>query len=216
MTIEDPDPALVAARIRSHQHAVVVIDGDPMPSPMLIDPRTGAMILSIPPDQDDLAESIVAMIPDESDGSVQVLLGSIRDALPGESDRFQGHFGTTFRGHLVAADPEAVRVDGGVIDGETLSLKNPWADREGNLLRSLNAAPGRLGEACRRHGLGVLPEPVAVGVDPDGVTVRARTGVVRLGFAVRAESGESAAQSIDAMLDELLGEEHPNPGSDPV
>ena len=130
-------------------------------------------------------------VPDEGEQSLHlhVTLAPISDAQAGaDADRWCGYHGRALTtGAWLSATIAAARVraDGAalVVAGDELDLTNPLAAVQAALLRVCNVDRAALARAVG-GGLGRLvsaaDEPTAVGIDPEGVHVRLRSGVARV------------------------------------
>ncbi|MFO0856715.1 MAG: hypothetical protein U0640_05070 [Phycisphaerales bacterium] len=87
-----------------------------------------------------------------------------------------------------------------VIDGDLVRLANPLRQHEGALCKFANQHQAALANACERQ-LHTRPEnPFAVGVDPWGLDLRARFGVLRLEFETPVSTPEEARTAISRTL----------------
>lgn len=189
------------ARIRGTPHGVLVAEGTPHSTWVLVDPRQGSVVLSAPASVWDRSGELVLFVPDESADSAQLLLASAREPEASAVDRYQAHFGVP-RGVVVrACEIESVRWGGSVFDVDEIALANPWHAEEPALLRTANEDPSRLERACGILGHGTSAPLVAVGVDPDGLNVRARTGITRIAFSERATTGSAASRAVREALE---------------
>lgn len=149
-----------------------------------------------------LQDDLTLFIPEETDDALQ-LLGEpveIDPARHAACDRYVACFGRPEFTHWMLLDLESVRRLEVVVDAAEIARSNPLASFEAALCRGLNARPDLLGAACRA-ALGTAPAaPVAVGVDPFGVIVRARFGVMRLEFEGEALSPNDAHREIENLL----------------
>ncbi|MCC6322092.1 MAG: hypothetical protein IT438_11735 [Phycisphaerales bacterium] len=89
---------------------------------------------------------------------------------------------------------------GDVYDREALMRPNPLRKAEPRLVKHVNTSRDRLGWLARRHARVEVSDPLCVGVDPHGLDIRARFGIVRVEFDLEAGSPEQAQALIDAML----------------
>ncbi|MBX3359126.1 MAG: hypothetical protein KF745_11955 [Phycisphaeraceae bacterium] len=190
--------------IRRHHEGVLIFDGHAAPVRYVVCGRSGALILACEPVALHATDHILS-IPDESDGALAVMLQldpiDPRSGPAAEScDRwliYHGH--TTLKGWAAGRILGAKsRTD--VFDGEDLTRPSPLHAHERDLLRGINADPSSLRTACRRAAGIDVPDPVAVGVDPMGIDVRARFGVVRLEFDSPATTPDQAHTRIASTL----------------
>lgn len=190
------DPAL--AFFRSHREGVLRADGTHHPVRFVADARTGAVVFPAPPGVLD-AEELVLFIPEEApaDGdSLQILLAASETRDEFACDRWRFYHGDPPWARWAACEIVGGRLGPDVFDPAVLNAPNPLAPEEAALCRQLNADRAKLAVVCRIVA-GVTPEdPVAVGVDPGGIDVRARFGTIRLGFAQDAETPGEARRRI--------------------
>lgn len=162
------------------------------------------------------------MVPDEHEASVHlhVALAPLTDQQAGaDGDRWRGYHGAAHpSGAWLEAAVVAARVPGPgpsttVVAGEELDLSNPLGPVAGAMLRLANADRATLARATSRatgRAVELADEPVAVGVDPRGLHVRVRGGVLRVALSLdpsldfARDQGESGPQR--ALRAWLLGE----------
>ncbi|MDX2116511.1 MAG: hypothetical protein SFZ24_12950, partial [Planctomycetota bacterium] len=164
----------------------------------VIDPLTGRLVASVPVAVL-LSGQHLLWVPEESLDALQLLLSADELAEGAATDRWR-----VFHG-----EPEHVRwaqfwIDGArhgpwVFDGDALAAPNPLAADEPGLCKSLNADKGALAALCQRFAGVVVPDPVCVGVDPRGVHVRARFGVVRIRFEEVLPAAGAVRQKLESM-----------------
>ncbi len=143
------------------------------------------------------------LIPEEDPDALQLLLSP--EEIDGETHP------TADRWRIYHGEPEDVRwaeffIDSArlgpmVFDGDALMIANPLASAEPAACKRMNADKDALRRICKERAHVDVAAPVCVGVDPDGLHVRARFGVVRVDFDERVE----AAGELEAALDRLLG-----------
>ncbi|CAG0965942.1 hypothetical protein PHYC_00984 [Phycisphaerales bacterium] len=200
----DPDPKAIAnlRRALSRWSEGLLQVGERMdPVRFVPDPATGEPVMPVHADVL-MQDNLTLFIPEDTSDSLQ-LLGApveIDPARHAACDRHVAFFGRPNLTRWMLLDLESVRRDDIVLDAAEITRGNPLAPFEPALCRGLNARPDLLAAACRA-ALGTAPAaPVAVGVDPFGVTVRARFGVMRLDFSDEVLSPADAHREIDEML----------------
>lgn len=186
--------------LRRDRVGVLTCDGTPWDIRFVVDGADGSIVMPLDKRARD-AEEFVLWTPDESLASLQMLL-SLTPADPPDAmiDRYAAHHGRPTASAWARASVESARLGGQVADGADLQQPDPLRHAEAALLRTLNAAPARLERLLRARAGGDAPEPVAVAVDPDGIHVRARFGLVRLEFPRRAADPDDARRLVEAML----------------
>jgi hypothetical protein len=148
------------------------------------------------------ALSATLHVPDEAQASVQlhVEVAAISEEQAGaDADRWQAYHGRPEGPQWLLATVLAGKVRGAVVDGAALALENPLAGAQGPILKLLNADRERLAGAIRAQ-VGQTFEPVAVGVDPLGIDVRTRAGVVRVTLRELALTPEHAMAQARRLL----------------
>ncbi|MFM9994662.1 MAG: DUF2470 domain-containing protein [Phycisphaerales bacterium] len=197
--MNDAGPAIRA--LRDHRVGVLLADGLVSAVRFMIDGRTGRLVFPCGPLVFD-AEELVLHTPEEGDDALQLLVHAAPadPATDPACDRWLAAFGTPDVTRWAACTIESGRFGGAVLDGELLTLVNPLLTVEAGLIRRLNADRAALTRLCTRYAGVEVPEPLCVGVDPGGVDVRARFGVVRVPFDVEATTPERADAQLNAML----------------
>lgn len=165
----------------------------------VIDPEDGRLTAAVPVAVLMAAEHVL-FVPEETEDALQLLVSPEEAQEGNTTDRWQAYHGV----------PEHVRwatfwIDGArhgpwVFDGDAMTAGNPLAKAEPALCKLANADPAKLARACKKIVDVDVPDPVCVGVDPGGMHVRARFGVVRLAFSPAASDADHAKASIEAML----------------
>lgn len=172
----------------------------------VLDPASGCPIAPVPAwllDENGRHEDadLVLMTPDEASDAIQLLC----NARSIGADEFgsvyhEAHHAKDAEGTLCLLGVSDVKWDGGICSGVELCIPNPFASSVGAICQAANADRAALAAACRRV-LGVAPEaPVCVGVDPDGLSVRARFGVLRLPFDPEAVTSDQAIDRVSELL----------------
>jgi len=163
----------------------------------IVDPGTGRLIAPVPVAAL-LATDHTLLVPEDTDEALAMIVTPQKVEEGALTDRWCAYHG----------EPEHVRwaelwVESGkhgewVFDGEGLTVVNPLTSggEEAALIRRCNRDAGELAKVCQRFAGVVVPDPVCVGVDPRGLHVRARFGVVR----VRFEGGGEAGGEIEALF----------------
>lgn len=191
--------------LRRYHEATVVCADRSGPIRFVIESATGCVILPADPV---LARSdeLVLLIPEESACVLQVGLSPtiiLRPESEESVDRWAGYHGKFSHNTWVRCEINGAKADTAMFDPEELMLPNTLRTKEFALIKSLNTDQGALTRACRTHGHVDVSDPLAVGVDPFGVDVKARFGIVRLEFPENVEA-RSAEHAVD-LLDWLLG-----------
>jgi len=166
----------------------------------VLDPATGRPVMPVPAQvlcenrspSDDPDAEVVIFVPDDSTSEAAEALQILALPEPIEpraheaGDRYLVYHGAANERCWAALSVQSVRWHGAVVSGEEMLTPNPLRGVEPRVCKALNADPGRIGVACQR-ATGTLPmTPLVVGVDPDGIDVRARFGVIRIEFGTAA------------------------------
>ncbi len=174
----------------------------------VIAPPVNRLIADLPDSLRD-AEQAALHIPDERDDALHLLVTpepiDPEQPPPGVGewlDRFIAYHLQWRTRTPALLRIEAAKWDGEVVDADELDLTNPLAGIEFKLLRTLNADRARLSTICRARADTDEHEPVAVGIDPDGLDIRVRIGVVRCHCGDLDLSPEHAEASVQRLIEE--------------
>lgn len=197
----DPEARTLVRLLRAHRTGSLVTAETARPCPTIIDPDLGRLVAALTTDEASL-DAATLFVPDESDSALQLLVLPSRSepASPAASDRYQAAYGPPTLPFLLALAVDGARLDSVVVDGAEIDLRNPLAAATGSLRRLLNADRPRLARACVRSRLRVGEEPVCVAIDPDGLDVRGRFGLVRVEFQAPAATPEDLQARVDEWL----------------
>lgn len=80
-----------------------------------------------------------------------------------------------------------------------MTRPNPLRKAEPRLVKLINSDLASLARICRARANLDIADPLCVGVDPFGIDVRARFGIVRVEFDLEAGSPEQAEACIGTM-----------------
>lgn len=208
-----PTPAhLLLRELRRHLESMLLFDGHASTGGVrfIIDDPSGRLVMAVEPVVLSASE-FTLFVPEERDGAPQLML-SVAPADPASGpwaaacDRWQIYHGrTTLRGWAVASIECARRGDD-VIDADDLAVPNPLTAAGRELRERAGANPAALIAACNRQAKVPVADPVIVGIDPWGVDVRARFGIVRLEFAEEAATPDAAGHALALLLAGAPGE----------
>lgn len=196
-------PAQAVRSLRASAEGHLLADADKVrPVRWVIDRRAGTLVFPLPHGFDSLSEAQL-LVPEEHDPRLAALLSvTPTDTPPAAAEiRHEVYHGKAGGAWWATASIEALRYHGEPIDGDEISLADPLAGDEPALCRELNADTGRLAKLCQRHAGARVPEPVAIGVDPDGIDVRARFGIVRIEFPSTVDHPDAARDAIAQLHD---------------
>lgn len=201
MHAPDETPASALRVLRRYHAGTLAFDERISPVRFIIDGRNGRLVMPIEPVAADALEHVL-YAPDQAGPEIEAILSPhpIEAEFDEALDRWAAYHGRTTERRWVSCDLETLRTGGWVYDGEGVMVGNLFRGDEPALVRRLNKDAGALASACRRVAGADVADPLAVGVDPDGVDVRARFGIVRLEFASPAGDADEAGRLIEAML----------------
>lgn len=174
------------------------------PVRFVLDPGTSQPVLPLPAAF--LGEQATLMTPEEAPDALQLLVTPVEiDPRRAEAaDRWLIHFGQPSISHWAMLEIESARRLEDIIDGADLCGEHPFRSQEPTLLRELNARPEGLVTLARRAA-GITPDAArAVAVDPWGLTIRVRFGVMRV--PVDGASMD-ATVTLDALIRQMESQE---------
>lgn len=195
-------PDAVLRTFRDNREGLLLHDGLALPIRFVIDGRSGRVVFPCPPIVLE-ADELVLHVPEERDDALQALLSAEPiDPSADAADRWSACFGTPRFPRWASCRVESARLGDAVIDGDALHLVNPLLAFEPALCRRVNADPAALTRLCRRLAGVDVPGATCVGVDPGGIDVRARFGIVRLPFPREAGTPAEAESAIRTLFTE--------------
>jgi hypothetical protein len=146
---------------------------------------------------------LVLFIPEESDESLQLLLGAEEIDEKDHAlsiDRWMAHHGEPDDIYWVACWIDAARHGPHVIDGDAMMGGNVLKGSEAATCRRLNNAKDDLRALCSRFGKMDVEDPVCVGVTPRGLSVRTRFDVIFVPFDSYIDTADALDGEIDRMI----------------
>lgn len=199
----DPEPAVLDAVefLATYRQGVLFADGTPMARRFVSEPSTGRLLIPVPAEVADAGEHVLH-VPEESDDAMALMVSASAvhpDTLPA-CDRYLAYHGPSEDARWIACTIDAAKWGGVVLDGSALQRPNALANAESRLCKRVNVNMPRLRAAMKTHRGLDIPTPLCVGVDPGGMHVRSRFGVVRVRFAKAAGSEDDAAAAIEQFL----------------
>lgn len=180
----------------------------------VIESATGALVMPVEPGFAKASEDatgngggggFVVFMPTESDWVMHVAIEPRlieRPEAEESCDRWRGYHGQPTRTHWIRCDISGGKTEASVFDGECVQTPNALGRAEYALIRHANADRALLSAACKKHGAMIVADPQCVGVDPFGMDVKARFGIVRLEFppGIEAATLEAAQREIDRLF----------------
>lgn len=143
----------------------------------------------------------VLMIPDEHAPVLELLLSMAPFEESGPdgrwADRWRIYHGEEEDINWAFFDIDMGRMSGIVIDGDALLRANPLAEEEPALCRTINElGQDALQRICRSRIEQDVERPLVVGIDPDGMDVRATFDVLRIPFSISIDSPEDIVDTV--------------------
>ncbi len=166
----------------------------------VIDPRSGR--LALPLTGVPVAEALTLLVPDEMAESMQLLIevSELEASREDLCDRWRIYHGQPDATRWFVLRPDSVKWEGRVYDGSEITQPSILAAVEGRLCKKANSDRPRLAAMCQRLVRTVPAEPMVVGVDADGLDLRARFGIIRIEFDSRASDAAQAERMLEEML----------------
>jgi hypothetical protein len=204
-----PDPvaddrhAAVRA-LRRHHSGTLALHERISQVKIILDAATGRIVMPVEPTFAASGTDMLLWLPAESDWDAQASITARPIARPESSeavDRWGAYHGATTLTAWVECDIEGLKTETGVF-GTEAQQPNPLGRAEYPLIKRGNASRDKLIAACKKHAATAVPDALCVGVDPFGIDVKARFGIVRLEFppGIAATTPESCAREIDRLL----------------
>lgn len=201
----DPNPEILSRAnhlMRSAWSCTLLYDQTPFETRCMIDPRTGDFIIAIVKDALDAMDITLACPRDSYETLIRVSIELDETTTEEQSDRFTAY-------HLPSTAPllsigrfEYAKLDSGeVVTPEQCRLANPMVSEMGALCRVLNADRDRLSRVCKNLSGVAHESPLAVGVDPTGIDIRASYGLVRLVLPAPIPDADHAMSTIESILE---------------
>lgn len=167
----------------------------------VIDPEGGFPVMPSPAGALE-ADDLTLSIPDDADMQAIHLLGTPREVGPDGPvvDRWAVYHGRASRARMLALVVDSLKGEGEVLDGPDVPLHNPMRRDEAELCRAGNADPVRLAALCGRLTGTTPASALMVGMDPWGLDLRARFGVIRVEFERPIRPPLDAFEALRRML----------------
>lgn len=202
----EESPREITRRLRSLFEGVLLGDDHAESVYFVLDPASGGPVAPVANwllDENGAHEAadLVLMTPDENADSLQLLCRA-RAVRPDEfgGAYYEAHHAKPAEGTLCLLEVESIKAGLTLASGEDCCVPNPLVKVIGAICRAVNADRARLAEACDR-ALHVKPQaPICVGVDPDGLSIRARFGIVRIPFDIEPQNAEQALSLVADIL----------------
>jgi hypothetical protein len=194
--------------LRRHHEGTFVAAERATPVRFVIDGATGRLVLPVEQWMLDHMDAVIFM-PEERNDALQVHVELDATACGAGEDRWAAYHGAPRLRLWAAARVVGLRREADVCDEREVCAANPLRTAESRLLRVLNAERGALSATCERLAGVCVTDACAVGIDPFGIDVRARFGIVRVEFPAE-ECGEGGsvecAERAEAVVRRFLDE----------
>jgi hypothetical protein len=146
-------------------------------------------------------QDMVMYIPDYAEDCMEMHVTLEQFVEEGEdgqyADRWQVYHGEPPDVQWAKVSIDAVRFHEMFVEGESLMHENVLANHESSLCKQVNENTQSLIDACKRHAHVEVESPMMVGVDPLGIDVRARFGIVRVEPAAKFEQASDVLNFVD-------------------
>lgn len=189
----------VRRQVRRYTEGVLRVGDEIWPTAFVVDGRDGSVVF--PCASEDAAGGVL-YAPDDGFEEVALLLDAelFTPRFDEVKDRHQAYHGVVEGRCWQRCRVDSAKWRGTVFEGASVVGANPLRAVEPGLCKTLNADRDRLSELTRLL-TGVKPkEGVCVGVDPLGMDVRTRVGVIRVEWPREIESPEQAGAVVGALL----------------
>ncbi len=203
---DGPSPAArVLAAIRRDYHGLLRVGEVLHTVRFVLDPANADPVMVVAAhavEQGDDAGGVTLHVPDDGPLAVHVLghlepLDPDRDAVCDRYLIYHGQpAGRENKPRWVRLRTDSVKQERTVVDRDELEMSNPLAAGEAAFCKAMNQDRERTSRICERATGTASEAPLVVGVDPMGIDVRARLGVLRVEFS----SPCGSIEEVHAML----------------
>lgn len=194
--------------LSAYREGVLFMDDQHAPIHFVADHGTGRLIASVPA-ATFFASHHAMYVPEETDDSLQLLLSCEEIEECFATDRWMAfHMGDSeFPEHTkwAAFWIDSAKHGPWVFDGEAFMAPNPVAELEPKACKKINSRRDDLARVTAElTGADATEGALCVGVDPGGLYVRLRHGVVRVPFPEPEEGEGSTIETLDTLVERLL------------
>ncbi len=188
--------------MRSAWSATLLYDQSPFDTQCMIDPRTGDFIVAIDKDALKATDIVLACPRDSFDTLIRISIELSDSTTEEQRDRFTAYHLPSTTPLLAVGKFDYAKLDSGeVVTPDQCPLNNPLVDGMGRLCKVLNADRSRLSSLCNKLSGVAHDSPLAVGVDPAGIDIRASFGLVRLVLPTPITDLGNAMNTIESLLE---------------
>jgi len=199
---DDPIRLEAIRRIVTSIDGVIRVDDQFDPIRLVIDPESGFPAAPLSSSQLS-ASSFTLYLPEDHPHAVQLAVEprAVDPANHGASDRWMAYFNRPRSSGFAILQIESYKRLDVVFDGPDVRFDHPFRSQESALCRQCNANPDAVLRACALK-LHAMPDAaMVVGVDPFGLDVRVRFGVIRLDFPGVVMESADAQVAIRELLE---------------
>jgi len=185
--------------LMANREGVLCFDDHHIPVKFVTDNSTGRLVMSVPVAVF-FSHEHVLFVPEETDDAMQIIVSPEQiDECPA-TDRWMAFHKEPEHVRWAMCWIDSVKHSPWVFDGDALTRANSLAGAEAHLVKELNAGKPALAKMCARATGTDVEEPLCVGIDQDGIHVRARFGVLRIHFPHTANDPDHARRMIAQLL----------------
>jgi len=140
----------------------------------------------------------ILFIPDQTDISLEIMVTPEEIDIESEDvDRWRIYHGEPKHNLFARFYIEAIKYGEHVIDGESFAHEHPLLAAEPGVCKHMNADHQEdLRVLCRHFAHVDVERPMMVGLDPYGIDVRAKFGIVRVEFEAEVATREAAKSTL--------------------
>ena len=194
--------------LSAYREGVLFMDDQHAPIHFVTEHESGRLIASVPA-ATFFASQHALFVPEETDDALQLLLSCEEIEESVSTDRWIAfHMGDSeFPEHTrwAAFWIDSAKHGPWVFDGEAFMAPNPVAQLEPKTCKAVNARRDDLARVTAQlTGADATEGALCVGVDPGGLYVRLRHGVVRVPFPEPEDKQEPTIETLDSLVDRLL------------
>lgn len=170
------------AFLASNHDCVLELDDQTTETHFVQDNSTGKITAAVPAATFFAAQHVLH-IPDLDDDALKLVISPEQIEECAETDRLLAHFPEPNHVRFASCWIDSARHGPWVFDGDAFMQPNPLAEIEPEVCKLLNADKPQLIKLCDAHAATSVEAPTCVAIDPWGLSIRARFGVIRIPFA---------------------------------
>ena len=178
---------------------VLQLDDQTTETNFITDSATGHLIVAVPAATFFAAQHILH-IPDLADDSLKLVVTPEEIEDCAQTDRLLAHFPDPHHLRFAQCYIDSARHGPWVFDGDAMMQPNPLAPIESETCKKLNADKAQLIKLCDKFASRPVEDPTCVALDPWGLSIRARFGIVRIPLDPSANDPDSARAALTDLL----------------